>query len=1226
MFTVALISAGCVSSGRVGMGSQAGAIERLEDRARREAAGRRSPLPVAVVPGIEPEILAPRLADDLNAWLPLDEALSRCAALVQAPPRTTDVPAGEGPIDPLRGDEALRHYVKGRDAAVRQRHYEAITELQRALELDPNSSAVLRELARSYLALPVPNLTKAANLYERLVALEPDDREGLFTLGLSAADQRDFARAAALLARPRLQGSSFDHDPAADYLADFVLATALRYLGYDRAWVQLGRSVASLPERFLPPTVYAYRLGSLYRQRGEIWRMIGDAHCRLGEYEQALEAYRISGPLVAEPAVLYPRLIYAQLRLGRVYGAQLELLSALRSGASSPPHPRRSDDEAALADGDGVAAPAGERPAPPTVSDREVRLCSYLAEHGRRVDLLADAVNELYQEHPDDSGIARAAAALLDADDAARLMRRFIQRRPRDLEAVSELLGWLGDRDVDAAVELAVALVGDQPDLAAGYVARLAVAVPRPTLAAAAAGKLAPSPERALVQSRMLAVVAALGAAWDVCRAARSAWPEDESLVALEIELASILQESGLLEKAVAAAERFDGKAMWLARARARRAIRQADKAVAAAARAVELAGDDADALTELARAHAVRAARMSAEEDRRREAELAAGFAEQAASLVPGDDAPYQVLTMVYGPGGLFNDVARMRQAARRLHEANPESRLFARLVAQEHVGQQRYEQGLEGLLNLYDSDPTDTISLALAVSVWARMQRLDAAERWLLDRLRGRPGSPDLLEQWVRVQLLRDHADIAVELLQETLAAEPQHHVARQLLESAYRAMGEFEKAVELGEERLLSRPGGIRRELALASLYGSAEMPERAVARLRWVLDRTGEATYAELRGAVGIAVRLEEVDDDTFDPVVAAIVERTVERFPEVPLVLYGAGLRALARMGKVDERFEALAHRAAAFSQGESGEPTATAEWQVLAQTLVDAGAPAAAARALRVRLWAGDPLQSADLGTLARACLVADAAANQPETSVELLRRLEASEALEAVVGDGRAPTLPEAIQTASNIYSFVGNEAGALYLLQATIEIDGRHAIALNNLGYTRLEQGHTDAQTAAWIEQAYALAPEDANVLDTLGWLRYKQGRFKGEGDDLGAVGLIRRALNLEGETEPSPEVLDHLGDALWKLGDTQGAVKAWRQVVGIVDDPAHRDRLIRFYLFVQAREWGLLVADPKELYDQEMGLLLRRTQRKLAAVEAGGEPPVEPTFAQIEAENGD
>ena len=79
--------------------------------------------------------------------------------------------------------------------------------------------------------------------------------------------------------------------------------------------------------------------------------------------------------------MLYPRVIYAQLRLGRVYGAQLEVLNALRSGASAPPRPQRTADEAAFTDGD--VAPADERPAPPTVSDREVRLCSYLAEHGR---------------------------------------------------------------------------------------------------------------------------------------------------------------------------------------------------------------------------------------------------------------------------------------------------------------------------------------------------------------------------------------------------------------------------------------------------------------------------------------------------------------------------------------------------------------------------------------------------------------------------------------------------------------------------------------------------------------------------------------------------------------------------------------------------------------------------------------------------------------------------
>ncbi len=83
ILTVALVSVGCVSSGRAG-GGKAGAIERLEDRAKREASRRRSPLLVAVVPGIAPEILAPRPAEDLKARLPLGEALSRCAAFAPA--------------------------------------------------------------------------------------------------------------------------------------------------------------------------------------------------------------------------------------------------------------------------------------------------------------------------------------------------------------------------------------------------------------------------------------------------------------------------------------------------------------------------------------------------------------------------------------------------------------------------------------------------------------------------------------------------------------------------------------------------------------------------------------------------------------------------------------------------------------------------------------------------------------------------------------------------------------------------------------------------------------------------------------------------------------------------------------------------------------------------------------------------------------------------------------
>ncbi len=123
---------------------------------------------------------------------------------------------------------------------------------------------------------------------------------------------------------------------------------------------------------------------------------------------------------------------------------------------------------------------------------------------------------------------------------------------------------------------------------------------------------------------------------------------------------------------------------------------------------------------------------------------------------------------------------------------------------------------------------------------------------------------------------------------------------------------------------------------------------------------------------------------------------------------------------------------------------------------------------------------------------------------------------------------------------------------------------------------------------------------------------------GLFDAHGDIPGAVGLIRQSI--EQSPEPSAEVLDHLGDTLWRLGDADGAADAWRRVMGLLQDESRRENIKRDSLLLQARRWGLIVAQPDELYDRQFGALLKRTREKLRVADDGGEPAVARTFEEM------
>jgi tetratricopeptide (TPR) repeat protein len=213
-------------------------------------------------------------------------------------------------------------------------------------------------------------------------------------------------------------------------------------------------------------------------------------------------------------------------------------------------------------------------------------------------------------------------------------------------------------------------------------------------------------------------------------------------------------------------------------------------------------------------------------------------------------------------------------------------------------------------------------------------------------------------------------------------------------------------------------------------------------------------------------------------------------------------------------------------------------------------------------------------------------------------------------------------PTLAEAVYQTSLTYGTVGDDDGVAQLLDETLRLQTDHVMALNNRGYTSIEMGEDEPAIAAMIELAYRLDPRSESVADTLGWLRYKQGRLQDEADHaggvvLGAVALLRRSVEL-GE-EPAAEVYDHLGDALWRVGDRDGAVNAWNRALSVLEDPAHRQQRVEVSRLVQMQLWYLLVIDPETSYDREFGPLLQRLREKLQAVEQGARPPVALTFAE-------
>ena len=121
-------------------------------------------------------------------------------------------------------------------------------------------------------------------------------------------------------------------------------------------------------------------------------------------------------------------------------------------------------------------------------------------------------------------------------------------------------------------------------------------------------------------------------------------------------------------------------------------------------------------------------------------------------------------------------------------------------------------------------------------------------------------------------------------------------------------------------------------------------------------------------------------------------------------------------------------------------------------------------------------------------------------------------------------------------------------------------IEVDPENAHAMNALGYHLADNNIELERARDLLERAYALIPDDAAIMDSLGWLRYRQG------DSNAALELLQKAYDLL----PDPEIAAHLGEVLWTLGDQLAARKLWDKA--ILDAPDHTKLKQAIERFVQ------------------------------------------------------
>jgi len=98
-----------------------------------------------------------------------------------------------------------------------------------------------------------------------------------------------------------------------------------------------------------------------------------------------------------------------------------------------------------------------------------------------------------------------------------------------------------------------------------------------------------------------------------------------------------------------------------------------------------------------------------------------------------------------------------------------------------------------------------------------------------------------------------------------------------------------------------------------------------------------------------------------------------------------------------------------------------------------------------------------------------------------------------------------------------------------------------------LNYLGYSLVEKQIKLDEALDMIERAVAASPDSGYIVDSLGWVLYRLGRY----DE--AVTQMERAVEL---MPIDPVVNDHLGDVYWAVGRQREAMFQWKRALSFID----------------------------------------------------------------------
>lgn len=476
-----------------------------------------------------------------------------------------------------------------------------------------------------------------------------------------------------------------------------------------------------------------------------------------------------------------------------------------------------------------------------------------------------------------------------------------------------------------------------------------------------------------------------------------------------------------------------------------------------------------------------------------------------------------------------------------------------LARRAAELALQARAAAQGLEAAQVWYELAPNSAEASQTLAMLYAGSSRFDDAHALFAAQLKTAANPAEELARMQRALARSQDRAGAFTLIERLAQPYPQSADVKLVLANAAQAAGLSERATQEARAAYALAPDSQRAALITAQYLQANDRPaalallQDFVARHPTVADT--RLAYARLLIADNKfdAARSEfqslmQADSKNPDLVYSMALLSMQGKLPAdartylqryLELIAQGDGTRAVAR--PAEPAYLYLAQ----IAEDDKQFPTAL-EWL----RKIDAGEEFLTARVREAfvlskmqrldearKLLRTVSVQSADERTqlvLAEAQLLRDA--KRHDESYKLL-----SQALAAAPDS--VPLLYDTAMAAERINQIAVMEKQ----LRRIIELKPDYAHAYNALGYSLADRNQRLPEALQLIEKARELAPDDAFILDSLGWVHFRLGDLK----------LAREHLQRAYDARPDAEVAVHLAEVLWISGEQDGARKLLREV---------------------------------------------------------------------------